>query len=78
MEAASIRQLRNNGGALIARVAGGEPLVITNNGKPVAELHPLGRQPLSAAVITQRFRNLPPVDPERLRTDIDELVGQRL
>jgi prevent-host-death family protein len=78
MSEASIRDLRNNGADVLARVAAGERVTITRDGAPVAELRPLARHPLSAAVLVERFRRLPAVDPERLRADVDAVVDQAL
>lgn len=39
------RELRNNTRGLLQRVAGGEDLVITVDGQPVAALRPLNRRP---------------------------------
>ena len=78
MGEASIRELRNHGGRVLARVAGGERVVVTSDGEPVAELRPLPRRPLSAASLQERFRRLPAVDPERFRADIDAVVDQAL
>lgn len=39
------RELRNRSRALLDRVAGGETVVITVNGRPVALLEPVGRRP---------------------------------
>ncbi|MDP9380882.1 MAG: type II toxin-antitoxin system prevent-host-death family antitoxin, partial [Chloroflexota bacterium] len=36
-----MRDLRNRGGELVERVAGGEHIVVTRDGEPVAELRPL-------------------------------------
>lgn len=36
------RELRNNTRALLDRVAAGETVTITVDGRPVAELHPVG------------------------------------
>ncbi len=41
MAEASIRELRNHGGEVIDRVAAGERVTITRDGKAVAELRPL-------------------------------------
>ena len=78
MGEASIRELRNHGGRVLARVAGGERVVVTSDGEPVAELRPLPRRPLSAASLQERFRRLPAVDPVRFRTDVDAAVDQSL
>jgi prevent-host-death family protein len=76
MGEASIRELRNQGGRVLARVAKGERVVVTSDGEPVAELRPLPRRPLSAASLQERFRRLPPLDPARFRADVDAVVDQ--
>ncbi len=73
-EAVSIRELRNNGGAVVDRVARGEPVTITRAGRPVAQLRPISPPALSAQTLLERWRRLPPVDPAVLRSDIDELL----
>lgn len=74
----SIRELRNKGGDVLARVERGERLIVTRDGRPVAELAPVGRAPLDAATLLARWANLPAMDPARLRADIDALVDQSL
>jgi prevent-host-death family protein len=78
MAEASIRELRNHGGEVVDRVRAGEVVVITRDGEPVAELHPLPGRPLPVATLLERFRRLPPLDPERFRADIDAVVDQSL
>jgi prevent-host-death family protein len=39
------RELRNNTRSLLERVAGGEEVTITVDGRPVAVLQPVGRRP---------------------------------
>lgn len=67
----TIRDLRNHGGEVIDRVAAGEQLTVTRSGKAVAELRPLRPIALTAAVLLDRWRRLPPLDPVALRRDID-------
>ncbi len=78
MSEASIRDLRNHGAEVIARVQSGESVTITRDGEPVAELRPLPRRPLGAKALIERFGNLPQVDVDRLRKDIDAVVDQSL
>ena len=73
-----MRDLRNHGGKVLDRVAGGETLTVTRDGLAVAELRPLPRRPLPAAILLQRWRGLPAVDPLKLRADIDELMNPSL
>jgi prevent-host-death family protein len=74
----AVRDLRNHGGDILARVASGEALTVTRDGHPIAELRPLPRRPLPAATLLARWRRLPVVDPAKLRADIDELLDPSL
>ncbi|MGQ0626152.1 MAG: type II toxin-antitoxin system Phd/YefM family antitoxin [Sporichthyaceae bacterium] len=78
MSEATIRELRNRGGAVIERVLRGEIVTITRDGEPVAELRPLGRRALSREAFLARFRGLSPLDPEQLRADVDAVIDPRL
>ncbi len=78
MESVSIRDLRNHGGDVIERVLGGQTLEVTRDGSPVATLAPLPRRALSRAELLRRFRHTPPVDPARLRADVDAVIDQSL
>jgi prevent-host-death family protein len=70
----TIRELRNRGGDVLDRVSRGEILTVTRDGHPVAELRPLTRQPAAVAVLLNRWRRLPSVDPERFRADVDAVM----
>lgn len=63
---------------MVDRVAHGERMTVTRDGKPVALLVPLGREPLSASVLIKRWSQLPAMDPESLRRDIDAVIDQSL
>ena len=78
MERVTIRNLRNHGGDVLARVEHGEVFMVTRDGRPVAELRPLTSAPLSAGTLLDRWQNLPPVDPADLRADIDFLTDSSL
>jgi prevent-host-death family protein len=45
MTSVASRELRNNTRAILDRVADGEEVTITVDGRPVAILHPAGRRP---------------------------------
>jgi prevent-host-death family protein len=75
---ASIRDLRNHGGEILNRVAAGEAVIVTRDGEPIAELRPLSRRPLPARVLLQRWRQLPAIDAEQLRADIDDALDSTL
>jgi prevent-host-death family protein len=74
----TIRELRNKGGEVVERVAAGEVLTVTRDGMPMARLVPVPLKPLSAAVLLGRWRKLPPMDPDTLRRDIDEVIDPSL
>ena len=78
MPEVSIRELRNHGGDVVDRAARGESITITRAGRAVAELRSISSPPLTAAVLLERWSRLPPVDPEKLRTEIDETLDARL
>jgi prevent-host-death family protein len=74
----TIRELRNQGGQVIDRVLAGEVLTVTRDGLPVAQLVPLPRKPLTSEEIVRRWRNVPSVDPDALRRDIDDIIDPSL
>jgi prevent-host-death family protein len=74
MREITVRELRNKGRDVLDRVGRGETLTVTRDGRPVAELRPLPRQPAGAAALLEHWRNLPAVDPVRLRADIDAIM----
>ena len=78
MSEISIRELRNHGGDVVDRAAKGERLTITRSGKAVAELRPLGREPVPLNVVISRRRRLPAVDPGQLREDLDKTLDPAL
>ena len=67
METAGIRELKQNASAVVAQAAAGQTVVITDRGRPVAQVTPLPESPyeqmLAAGLIrpaTRRLRDLPP------------------
>jgi prevent-host-death family protein len=74
----SIRDLRNHGGDVVDRVAAGEHVIITRSGSPVAELRPLRRRRAATAFLVERRKSLPLVDPDALRSDIDNVIDSAL
>ena len=70
----TVRELRNQGGEVLERVARGEALTVTRDGQPIAELRPLRRRPVPAATLVDRWRRLPAVDAAKLRADIDDVL----
>ena len=78
MENISVRELRNNGGRVLKRVANGETLTVTMDGEPIAELRPVVARGLPAVTLLQRWRRLAPVDPKQLRDDLDGVIDATL
>ena len=78
MAEVTIRELRNHGGEVVDRVAAGEHLTVTRDGRPVAELRPITRHAISAGVVLRRWRRLQAVDPVALRADLDRVTDPRL
>ncbi len=78
MSEATVRELRNQGGHVLDRVTAGERVTITRDGKPVAQLVPIGRDRQSATALVARFRLLPPVDAQAWREDVDSIIDQSL
>jgi len=71
---ATVRDLRNHGGDVLDRVAAGERVVVTRDGRPVAELIPLRAAQLGRDALLARWRHLPRVDGAALRRDLDALL----
>ena len=74
----TVRDLRNKGGEVLDRVLAGERVIVTHDGKPVAELRPVPGTRLDAHALVERFRRLPPIDPDRFRHDVDAVVDQAI
>lgn len=78
MAEVSIRDLRNHGGEVVDRAARGEQITVTRSGRPVAELRAVSIPSLTAAVLIERWRRLPPLDPVAFREDVDRVIDARL
>jgi len=78
MSEVSIRELRNHGGELVDRVAAGERMTVTRDGRAVAELRPLRRAALHAEALKRRWAGLPAVDAHAFRRDIDRVLDASL
>jgi prevent-host-death family protein len=78
MESVTVRDLRNKGGEVLDRVERGERVIITRDGRAVAELRPLPRRSARTAELIERRKRLPPVDDVALRRDIDAFLDPSL
>jgi len=77
-ETVSMRDLRNHGGDVIARVQRGETLTVTSDGKPVAQLTPLPRLAPTREQLKASFGDLPPMDYKKFRADLDSVLDPSL
>lgn len=71
MKTVTVRELRNNGAAVLDQVARGEELIVTRDGAEVAELRPRRRPAPASVDLIEHRRHLPKIDPDLLRRDID-------
>jgi prevent-host-death family protein len=78
VEEVTIRELRNHGGEVVARVERGETVTITRAGIPVGELRPLPRPRITASTLLARWQRLPVIDAEAFRADIDTVLDPSL
>jgi prevent-host-death family protein len=78
MAEVTIRDLRDKGGEVIDRVVDGEVLTVMRNGRPVARLSPIPEQDLPIDVIRERWRDLPPMNHDTLRRELDDVIDPSL
>lgn len=73
-------QLRENLDEMLDRVEAGETIRVTRDGRPVAELRPLADDEprMTTAEIIERMRELPPMDLDGFRRDLDALYDWSL
>lgn len=77
MRSISQRELRNQSGEVMRAVAKGESFVVTRNGQPVAELHPVARSRfVPTEVLIASLGGASTIDAERFRKDVDEVLEQ--
>jgi prevent-host-death family protein len=73
-----VRDLRNKGGEVLDRVERGQRVIVTRDGRAVAELRPLPRRSARPSELIERRKALPRVDPDALRRDIDTVIDATL
>ncbi|HEY2641097.1 MAG TPA: type II toxin-antitoxin system prevent-host-death family antitoxin [Streptosporangiaceae bacterium] len=78
MTEVTICELRYQSREVVDRVARGEQVNITRDGKPIAELRPIARQPLTAESLLARWHLLPPVDYRAMRAELDEAMDSAM
>jgi prevent-host-death family protein len=73
------RELRNDSGSILRAVEGGTTFVVTRNGTPIAELHPLRRRTfVPTTQVMAMFARDTAIDAERFFGDLDADVDQGL
>ena len=78
MESVTVGDLRNRGAEVLDRVERGECVIMTRDGRAIAELRPLPRRSATPAELIERRKGLPRVDPDMLRRDIDTVIDPTL
>ena len=75
---ATVQQLASMADELVRRAQAGEVITITDEGRPVADLvpHRPGDQFVNERDVLRNFASLPPVDPDRLRADLDAVIDR--
>ena len=63
---------------MLDRVERGERVIVTRDGRAVAELRPLPRRSARLVELIERRKGLPRVDPDVLRRDIDTVIDPTL
>jgi prevent-host-death family protein len=72
------RELRNESGEIMRELDRGESFVVTRNGVPVGELHPIRRQRfVAASVAIAATRTGERIDSDQFRADVDRVLDQR-
>jgi antitoxin (DNA-binding transcriptional repressor) of toxin-antitoxin stability system len=51
---------------------------VTRDGRPVAELRPVRSRGVPSTTLLERWRQLPAVDADALRRDMDAIIDQSL
>lgn len=73
----SQRELRNDSGEILRAVAGGETVIVTRNGTPLAELRPLRRRTfVPRAELALAAAHAPALDGASFRADVDATLDQ--
>ncbi len=78
MNEVSVRELRNYGGQILNRVESGESMTITRDGTPVAVISPLRQPRLSATALLENWKNVPLINADSLRRDLDQVLDMSL
>ncbi|NIR28221.1 MAG: type II toxin-antitoxin system prevent-host-death family antitoxin [Gammaproteobacteria bacterium] len=73
------REFRNDSAAILREVQAGQTLIVTRNGVPVAELHPIQpRRFVTRAAIAEAAARGPHIDTGRFRADIGAVIDESI
>jgi prevent-host-death family protein len=73
------RELRNQSAAVLREVEGGQTIVVTRNGTPVAELRPIrARRFVLRTTLAEAVARAPRIDAARFRADLEAVIDQRI
>lgn len=73
----SQRELRDDSGEILRAVAGGETMIVTRNGTPLAELRPLRRRTFAPrAELALAAAHAPVLDSASFRAEVDDVLDQ--
>jgi prevent-host-death family protein len=73
------RELRNDSGAIMRAVEGGQSYTITRNGTPIGRLIPLRRRTfVGREQVLAAFATAPAIDADQLRADLDAAIDPDL
>jgi antitoxin (DNA-binding transcriptional repressor) of toxin-antitoxin stability system len=78
LKSVTTQDLRAWGDDIVADVSRGETVIVTRNGEAIAEIRPYPPRGLTTEELIARRRHLPPIDPARLREDIDSVLDQSI
>lgn len=71
------RELRNQSGEIMRALDRGEDFIVTRNGEPVGELHPIrSRQFVPTPTLRDALKGAPKIDWKEFRADIDAFLDQ--
>lgn len=71
------RELRNQSAAVLREVQGGQTVIVSRNGVPVAELRPIQpRRFVSRAILAEAAARFPGIDADQFRADLDAVIEQ--
>lgn len=73
------RELRNDSAAVLREVQGGQTIIVTRHGEPVAELRPiLPYRFVPRIVIAEAVKRAPRIDAAGFRADLDAVIDQSI